>query len=414
MNFPFFIAKRIRKGSEGGKQVSKPAVRIATIGIAIGLAVMIVSIAIVTGFKHEIRSKVVGFGSNIQITNADASSAAECKPIMVNDSLMKVVGSFPGVKHVQRYSLKAGMLKTPDAFQGVLFKGVGREYDPSFLKQYLISGRLPKFSDSESSNEVLVSKYIADRLHLKLGDKVFTYFIQDNILVRRLKVVGIYQTNFSEYDNLYVFTDMSVITHLNGWNDDQVSGMEISVDDYKYLYQISYAIKSVFAHFTDKYNDNYSVQNIEEANPGLFAWLGLLDMNVWVILILMTGISCFTMISGLLIIILERTNMIGVLKALGASSGSIRKTFLYVATFIIGKGMFWGNVIGLAVCLIQKQFGLFKLDPTTYYIDRVPIEFNVVIWILLNIATFIIAVIMLVGPSYLISKIRPAKSMRFE
>jgi lipoprotein-releasing system permease protein len=414
MNFPFFIAKRIRKGSEGGKQVSKPAVRIATIGIAIGLAVMIVSIAIVTGFKHEIRSKVVGFGSNIQVTNADASSTAECKPIMVNDSLMKIVSSFPGVKHVQRYSLKAGMLKTPDAFQGVLFKGVGGEYDPSFLKQYLISGRLPKFSDSESSNEVLVSKYIADRLHLKLGDKVFTYFIQDNILVRRLKVVGIYQTNFSEYDNLYVFTDMSVITHLNGWNDDQVSGMEISVDDYKYLYQISYAIKSVFAHFTDKYNDSYSVLNIEEANPGLFAWLGLLDMNVWVILILMTGISCFTMISGLLIIILERTNMIGVLKALGASSGSIRKTFLYVATFIIGKGMFWGNVIGLAVCFIQKQFGLFKLDPTTYYIDRVPIEFNVVIWVLLNIATFIIAVIMLVGPSYLISKIRPAKSMRFE
>jgi len=414
MNFSFFIAKRIRKGVEGGKQVSKPAVRIATIGIAIGLAVMIVSVSIVIGFKHEIRSKIIGFGSHIQISNYDASSSSVTKSIMANDSLMSVLGKTKGILHVQRYSLKAGMIKTPDAFQGVLIKGVGQEFDPSFFKQYLTAGRMPKFSDSQSCNEILVSKYIADRMHLKLGDRVFAYFIQDDIRVRRFKIVGIYQTNFSEYDNLYLFTDLYTITHLNNWDKDQVSGIELTINNYDNLKVMTYAVNHMFGHYVDKYGNNYSVQNIEDLNPGLFAWLGLLNMNVWVILILMIGISGFTMISGLLIIILERTNMIGILKALGATGASIRKTFLYLAIFIIGKGMLWGNIIGLLFCFIQKKFGIFRLDPATYYIDRVPIEFSLLLWALLNVATFAVAVIMLVGPSYLVAKIRPAKSIRFE
>lgn len=414
MNFSLFIARRIHSGSAEGKRVSKPAIRIATLGISLGLAVMIVSVAIVIGFKHEIRSKIIGFGSSIQICNYDSSSSLLTRPISANDSLIQVLRRMSQVKHVQRYSMKAGMLKTADEFQGVIIKGMGPDFDPTFFRQSLVAGRLPHFSDTEGSNEILISKYMADRMRLKVGDRVLAYFVQKEISARRFKVVGIYQTNFSEYDDLYLLTDIHTINRLNRWNPDQVSGIEIAVKDYDQLKVATYAINHKLEHFVDKYGANYNVQNVEELNPSIFAWLGLLNMNVWVILILMTGISCFTMISGLLIIILERTNMIGVLKALGATNTSIRKTFLYLSVFIIGRGMLLGNIIGLLFCFLQRQFGIFKLDPTTYYIDRVPIEFNLLLWIFLNVVTFIVAVTMLVAPSYLISRIRPAKSIRFE
>lgn len=306
------------------------------------------------------------------------------------------------------------MIKTEDAFQGMVLKGVGPEFDPHFIKEYLVEGEIPVFSDSVSSNQVLISKALATKMKLKLGDKIYTYYIQEDIRARRLTIAGIYQTNFSEYDNLFLLTDLNLVNRLNGWQPEQVTGVELQVKDYDKLEDITYEIATGIDNQMDKLGGVYYVRNIEQLNPQIFAWLDLLDLNVWVILFLMIGVAGFTMISGLLIIIIERTNMIGILKALGANNFTIRRTFLWFAVFLIGKGMFWGNAIGLAFCIFQSQFGLFKLDPETYYVDTVPVSFNVLLFVLINLGTLFASVLMLIGPSFLITKINPASSMRYE
>ena len=414
MSLSLFIARRIYRESDGGKQVSRPAVLIAMAGIAIGLAVMIIAVAVVIGFKSEVRNKVIGFGSHIQIANLDAVNSYETHPIAVGDSMMTALSGYPQVSHVQRYSTKPGMIKTDDAFQGMVLKGVGPEFDPHFIKEYLVEGEIPVFSDSVSSNQVLISKALATKMKLKLGDKIYTYYIQDDIRARRLTIAGIYQTNFSEYDNLFLLTDLNLVNRLNGWQPEQVTGVELQVKDYDKLEDITYEIATDIDNRMDKLGGVYYVRNIEQLNPQIFAWLDLLDLNVWVILFLMIGVAGFTMISGLLIIIIERTNMIGILKALGANNFTIRRTFLWFAVFLIGKGMLWGNAIGLAFCILQSQFGLFKLDPETYYVDTVPVSFNVLLFVLINLGTLFASVLMLIGPSFLITKINPASSMRYE
>ena len=414
MSFPLFIARRLYRDTDGGKQVSRPAVLIAMVGIAIGLAVMIITVAVVIGFKREVRNKVTGFGSHIQITNFDAVRSYETHPVVVGDSMMAALAANPGIKHVQRYSTKPGMIKTDDAFQGMVLKGVGPEFDATFFRDNLLEGEIPAFSDSAATGQVVISKALVDKLKLKLGDKIFTYYIQDNVRVRPLTVTGIYQTNFSEYDNLFLLTDLYTVNRLNNWKPDQVSGAELQVKDYDRLPDITYEVAESTDNRADKYAGVYFVQNIEESNPQIFEWLGLLDLNVWVILILMIGVAGFTMISGLLIIIIERTNMIGILKALGANNLTIRKVFLWFSVFLIGKGMIWGNAIGLVFCLIQSQFHLFKLDPESYYVDSVPVSFNVWLFLLINAGTLLASVLMLLGPSYLITKINPASSMRYE
>ena len=415
MNWKLFVAQRIYRSREGEKEVSKPAVLIARWGIAIGLAVMIVAVAVVVGFKHEVRDKVVGIGSDIAITNFDAQKSYETMPKAAGDSLMEALRAQQGVKHVQRYSTKPGMIMTDDNFLGMVLKGVSQEYDWTFLRKHLQEGEIPVFSDSASTNRTLISRTIANKLHLKLGDKLYTYYISgDNVRARRLEVAGIYQTNFSIYDDMFLLTDLYTVNRLNAWQKDQVSGIELEVTDPAQLEAIKEGIRTQVDMVKDKYGGTYYTQSVEEQNPQIFAWLDLLDMNVWVILILMTGVAGFTMISGLLIIILERTNMIGVLKALGADNLAIRKVFLSFSVFLIGKGMLWGNVIGLAFVGVQSFFRPFKLDPTTYYVDSVPVEFNVWWWALLNVCTLVVSVLMLVGPSYLIAHIHPAKSIRFE
>ena len=415
MNWKLFVARRIYQSREGKKEVSRPAVLIARWGIAIGLAVMIVAVAVVVGFKHEVRDKVVGIGSDIVVTNFDGQKSYETKPIVAGDSLMEVLRTTHGVKHVQRYSTKPGMIMTDDNFLGMVLKGVSQEYDWTFLKKHLQEGEIPAFSDTASTNRTLISRTIANKLHLKTGDKLYTYYIQgENVRARRLEVAGIYQTNFSIYDDLFLLTDLYTVNRLNAWQKDQVSGIELEVADYNQLETVKDAIRVEVDMMKDKYGGTYYTQSVEEQNPQIFAWLDLLDMNVWVILILMTGVAGFTMISGLLIIILERTNMIGILKALGADNLAIRKVFLSFSVFLIGKGMLWGNVIGLAFVGVQSFFRPFKLDPTTYYVDSVPVEFNLWWWVLLNVCTLIVSVLMLVGPSYLIAHIHPAKSIRFE
>ena len=414
MSFPLFIARRLYRDTDGGKQVSRPAVLIAMVGIAIGLAVMIITVAVVIGFKREVRNKVTGFGSHIQITNFDAVRSYETHPVVVGDSMLAALAANPDIKHVQRYSTKPGMIKTDDAFQGMVLKGVGPEFDATFFRDNLLEGEIPAFSDSAATGQVVISKALVDKLKLKLGDKIFTYYIQDNVRVRPLTVTGIYQTNFSEYDNLFLLTDLYTVNRLNNWKPDQVSGAELQVKDYDRLPDITYEVAESTDNRADKYGGVYFVQNIEESNPQIFEWLGLLDLNVWGILILMIGVAGFTMISGLLIIIIERTNMIGILKALGANNLTIRKVFLWFSVFLIGKGMIWGNAIGLVFCLIQSQFHLFKLDPESYYVDSVPVSFNVWLFLLINAGTLLASVLMLLGPSYLITKINPASSMRYE
>ena len=414
MSFSLFIARRIYRESDGGKQVSRPAVLIAMAGIAIGLAVMIIAVAVVVGFKSEVRDKVVGFGSHIQITNLDAVNSYETHPVVVGDSMMTALAGYPEVSHVQRYSTKPGMIKTDEAFQGMVLKGVGPEFDPHFIKEYLLEGEIPVFSDSVSTNKVLISKDLAAKLKLKLGDKIYTYYIQDDIRARRLTIAGIYQTKFTEYDNLFLLTDLYTVNRLNGWQPEQVSGVELEVNDYNRLDEITYKIAEDTDNQHDLFGGTYYVRNIEQLNPQIFEWLGLLDTNIWVILVLMMGVAGFTMISGLLIIIIERTNMIGILKALGADNFTIRKTFLWFSVFLIGKGMILGNIIGLTFCFFQSYFHIFKLDPTNYYMDSVPVYFNIWFLLLINAGTLLSSILMLIGPSFIIAKINPASSMRYE
>ena len=414
MNWKLFIARRIYKDNKSGKEVSKPAIRIAMIGIAIGLAVMIVSVAVSVGFKHQVRDKVVGMGADIVVSNIEGAQLYQMSPIVADDSLRLTLQLLHGVSHVQRYSTKPGMIMTSDNFQGMMLKGIGQEYDCTYLKAHLLEGEMPEFADSAASGKVLISRSVADKLSLKTGDKLYTYYIENNVRARRLTVSGIYQTNFSYYDDLFLVTDIYTVNRLNGWKADQAGGIEIAVANYEWLDGVNDAIRERLGDNTDRYGATYCSRTVEELYPQIFDWLNLLDANVWAILILMTGVAGFTMISGLLIIILERTNMIGVLKALGADNASIRKIFLTFSVFLIGKGMLWGNAVGLSVCLIQHFFRPLRLDPVTYYIDTVPIELNLGWLLLLNIGTLLVSVLMLVGPSYLISHIHPAKSIRFE
>lgn len=414
MNLPFFIAKRIYSDQGDKRKVSRPAIRIATIGVAIGLAVMIVTVSVVLGFKHTIRDKVVGFGSHIQIQNMLTFLSTDSYPIIINDSVMHSYEQIEGVKHVERYAYSQGILKTDDDFLGVMFKGVGPEYDLNFLSKHLLEGEIPVFSDTTSTNKILVSKMIADKLRLKAGDRIFAYFIGESVRTRRFTITGIYQTNMTRFDESLCFTDIRTTQKLNDWNDEQCSGAEITVKNFEQLQNTADEFIEKVNRQTDKDMNTYSSQTIYEAYPQVFHWLELLDINVWIILVLMVCVAGFTMISGLLIIILERTQMIGVLKAVGARNKTIRHTFLWFAAFIIGQGLIIGNLLGLGIIALQKYSGIVKLDPQTYYVSEAPMEINIPLFVLLNIATLIICVFVLIAPSYFISHIHPAKSMRYE
>jgi len=414
LNLELFIARKIHFSKEGNRQVTPPAVRIAIVGVALGLAVMILSVAIVIGFKKEVRNKVIGFGSHIQITNFDNNSSYETTPIAVSDSLLQALREFPGIKHIEGYATKMGILKTDSDFQGVVLKGIDTDYDWSFFRNNLKEGELLTIDPKKTSTDVIISRYLSDLLGLKLGDSILTYFVQEDVRARKFNIVGIYETGFMDYDKLFVLADIKQVRRLNGWEKDEVSGLELLVDDYDKLDQIAEDLYFNLVEKQDRHGNTYFTRSIKEMNPMIFNWLDVLDVNVVVILILIFAVAGFTMISGLLIIILERTNMIGILKALGENNVSIRKIFLYISFFLIGKGMLWGNVVGIAICLIQSHFRIIKLDPSIYYLDAVPIDLSIVSLILLNIGTLCASMLMMLGPSYLITKIDPAKSIRFE
>ena len=415
MNFPLFVAKRLFFDNSDPKRVSRPAITIATAGVAIGIAVMIVSVFVVLGFKHTIRNKAIGFGSHIQVTNFMTQMSSDQYPIVMNDSMLSVIRGIRGVKHAERFAYKQGILKTDSDFLGVMLKGVAQEFDSTFIHQNLIAGSFPKFADDVSSNKIVISKNIADKLNLKLNQRLFAYFIDNNgIRVRRFTIAGIYQTNLNQYDEVMCFTDLNTAVKLNGWESDQASGAEITVNNFDEVNIVEQQFIKKVNKTTDHYGETYTSQTIQDINPQIFQWLDLLDMNVWIILVLMISVAGVTMVSGLLIIILERTTMIGIFKALGARNKTVRHMFLWFATFIIGRGLLIGNAVAIGLSLIQKYFGMVKLDPSTYYVSTVPSEFNIPALLLINILTLAISVFVLIAPSYLISHIHPAKSMRYE
>lgn len=415
MNLPLFIARRIYRDDEGKRQVSRPAIRIATAGVAIGLAVMIISVCVVLGFKHAIRDKVIGFGCHITVADYMALQYEAITPVCMDDSTMTMLGNIPGVAHVQRYALKQGILKTDNDFLGVMLKGMGPEFDTTFISRFLEEGELPAFSDQESSNKLLVSRIIADKLQLHTGDRIFAYFMgDDNVRTRRFTVCGIYRTDLKHFDETLCLTDLRTVVKLNGWENDQASGAEITVSDFEQIDKADMMMNNMVDRTQDKYGATYSSLTIQNSYPSIFAWLELLDLDVWIILALMVAVAGFTMVSGLLIIIIERTSMIGTLKSMGAKNKTIRHTFLWFAVFIIAKGMAIGNIIGIGLCLLQRTTGLVKLDSETYYVDVVPVEINIPVILLINIATLIISIIVLIAPSFLVSHIDPAKSMKYE
>ncbi|HCO67810.1 MAG TPA: ABC transporter permease [Dysgonomonas sp.] len=416
MNLELFIARKIYFGGDLKQKVSSPAIKIAVAGVALGLTAMILSVCIVVGFKKEIRDKVIGFGSHIQITSFENNISYDSYPIRLTENLISDIQAKPDIKHVESYATIPGIIKTDSEFQGIVLKGVGNDYDWSFFQKNMIEGSIIQPSDTSSTNQAILSQYIANRLQLKLGDDFLCYFILDEqtIKARKFVISGIYSTNFEDYDKLFVVTDINLVQRIRGWEQDQVSGIEVLVNDYNRLAEIKRDLFYDLASTQDGDGNAMYSRSVEEMNPMIFGWLGLLDMNVWVIIILMVAVSGFTMISGLLIIILERTNMIGILKAVGARNYSIRKVFLYISSFLILKGMLWGNIIALAICFLQKYFGFIKLDPSTYYVTEMPVYINPIYIILINIGALIISMAMMIGPSYLIARISPAKSIKFE
>ena len=415
MSLSLFLAKRIYKDPQNKEQASRPAIRIATIGVAIGIIVMLLSTCIILGFKQTIKDKVVGFGGHIQVANFLTHQTTDSYPIIVNDSIKRVIKKIDGVQHVSTFALKQGILKTNTDFLGISFKGVTKDFDNSFITQHLISGKFPLFGIPESKKSIVISATIANKLNLKEGDKVFAYFIDDNdVRIRTFRVAGIYETNLSLFDNVTCFIDLQNVIKLNNWNNNQATGMEVTINNFDRLNEVSAQFVNKINRTVDAEGNTYSSQTIKELVPQIFSWLNLLDINVWIILSLMILVASVTMVSGLLIIILERTNMIGLLKALGAKNKVIRSTFLYFAFFIIVRGMIIGNSIAFLLLLIQKYMGVVKLDANIYYVSVVPVQLNIPIIVLINLATVIISILVLIIPSYLIAHIHPSKSIKYE
>jgi lipoprotein-releasing system permease protein len=414
MNLPYFIAHRLIKGRREGTSFSRPINVIAVIGIAMGLAVMILAVAILTGFKQQIREKVVGFGSNIQIVNFDSNISFETVPINEGQEFIPKIKNLPGIKHVQVFATKAGIIETDEDIQGVVLKGVGSDFDWSYFKSNIVDGSVFTVNDTIRTDKVIISKKISDMLRLHTGDSFSMFFVQDPPRLRKFTVSGIYETSLEEFDKMYVFCDIGHIKRLNGWNNNQVSGFEIFINDFDKLEEMTAAVREAVGYKIKEGEENFKVINIRTKYPQIFDWLNFQDINVIIIIFLMLVVAGFNMISGLLILILEKTNMIGVLKAVGSDDKIIRRVFLYQAAYLIAKGLLWGNLIGIGLAFLQLKTGLITLDPSSYYIKTVPVNLNLLHILMLNAGTMAAIIIMLLVPSNLISRITPVKAIRYD
>ena len=405
-NAEWKIAQRLYFSEENQQRSSRPAVRVALGGIIIGVLVMIVAISVVVGFKQEITQKVAGFGSHIQVVNFDNNSTYELQPIQVSDSMLQTIRAVPHVAHVSTFASKPGIIKTDSAFQGIIFKGT--DYWEYFA-QNIVEGALPT-----AANEVLLSTELAQQLQLHVGEQFLCYFIQENLRVRRLYITGLYNTCMSEMDRMFVLGDIALVRQLNAWKENQVSGIEVLVDDFRHLESVTEGVYFVTANRLDEQGNSLYTQNLQQLNPNIFAWLDLLDMNVVIIIVLMLCVSGFSIVTGLIILILDSVQLIGTLKALGANNQFVRKVFIYQAILLISKGLLWGNAIGLVLCAVQYFTHIIPLDAASYYVSYVPMAFPWVGWLLLNVGTLLVSWVILLAPSAIITQISPAKVMHFE
>lgn len=411
MNLELFVARRLYHERKGERRISRPAVAVAQWGVAVGTIVMFVSISIIVGFKHNIREKIIGFGGHIQVMSYESVTDAVV-PVVATDGLLAELKSLKGVQGVSTYVQKPGMIMVNGEYEGIMLKGVGENFDISFVESSLVAGELPKFTETTPSNSIVISRLSAQRLQVGVGDKINLYFIENGIKARRMVVAALYETHLAELDNAMALTDIYTVQRLNGWGQDEVSAVEIAIADYGELENVRQEVNGVL-YEKDENSAKLYAPTIEELYPSLFAWLSVLDQTVWLILVLVLFIAGFTMVSGLLILILEKSNFIGVMKALGARNVSVAKVFLYYACIVIGRGIIIGNVIAVVMCFVQQRFGIVALDPEMYYMNTVPVEFS---WLLLpmNVGMFLLSVLMLVAPSALIAKIEPVKAIKYE
>jgi lipoprotein-releasing system permease protein len=422
LNTELFIAKRIIfSGAQKGR-ISRPIVKIAIWGIALGMAVMIITLAVVSGFQKEIRNKVIGFGSHIELSNYDVNNSQEPSPVEKNYSLIRLIKALPGVNHVQVFAIKAGIIKAQDDLLGVVMKGVGKDFDWNFFKQNIVEGTYFTVSDTGLSNRILISRYIANKLKLHTGDKFKMYFIQDNQQRQRaFRVSGIYETGLEGFDNYMVFADIGHVQKLNNWDSTKVAGYEVLLNNFTLLEPVNDRISDELSkmypdiHATDSLHQAAVLQSrtIKDRNPQIFNWLDFTDTNAEIIIALMLFVAVINMTSALLILILERTNMIGLLKAMGATNGIVRRIFLYNAAWLIGQGLFIGNIIGISISLIQQYTHFIPLNQESYYMPYVPVQVDVISLLGINLLTLVVCLLVLFLPSIIITRITPLKAIRF-
>lgn len=416
MNTELYIARKIFLSKENKSQLSRNVVNLAVLAIGLGMAVIILAVAIVSGFQNEIEAKVDGFAAHAQVVNYDSNNSYETSPIQVNRELVEDIVRIDNVQHVQAFATKPGIVKVGDEIQGVVAKGVPANFDWSFFEQNKVSGEAMVLS-GERSNQVWLSLDLANLLKLKLGDKFLMYFLNEGEQLPRMRqfvLGGIYRTGLAEFDQMFMLVDLRHIQNINDWEESQISGYDVFVHD---LDQLALTIREINTQLVSHISEKESLMqiiDIKEKYSSIFDWLGLLDMNSVLIQVLMILVASFNMISGLLVIILERTRMIGILKSMGASTFNIRKIFLYISGLLVSKGLLWGNIVGIGICLLQKHFQLLPLSPDTYFIDAVPIHIDFTSLLLLNLSTFMLILLMLVLPSYVVGRISPEKTIRFE
>nr|WP_297785472.1 FtsX-like permease family protein [uncultured Allomuricauda sp.] len=413
MNLELFIAKRLVTGKEHKISISAPIIKIAIAAIAIGVVMMLIAIATGVGLKNKIREKVAAFNGHIQISSFDNNnSEVSLMPISIDQDFYPEFRDVEGVRHVQAVATKGGIIRTADTFEGMLAKGVGTDYDWSTFEEYLVDGRIPDYN-GDLNEEVLISSLMANRLQLKVGDSFFSFFLRDGDASkppnnRRFEIVGIYDSGFEEFDETYVFVDIRHIQLMNRWEENEIGNFEVFIDDFDQLDEKSNEIYN-------KTLSNLDTQNIKSKYFRIFEWIGLFDFNIALIIGIMIIVGGINMITALLVLILERTQMIGILKALGSANWSIRKVFLYNAAYLIAIGLFWGNLIGLGVIFLQGKYRMFKFpNPEEYYIDYIPVHMDVPTILLLNIGVMLLCLLMLLIPSYIITKITPVKAIQFE
>ena len=422
MSVEKLIAGRISGSNNNKGNISKPIVKIGIIGIAVGVSVMLLTVSIVLGFKKEIINKITGLTTHIAVSSINVNASNEPEPVSISSDTVKLLSSLPFIKHIQKTAFKNGILKTATDNEGVLLKGVGNDYDYGFIKQHLVAGRLPEFKQDEASRDILISEALAKRLDLQLNGKMLVYFISQHTVFdslinsdvvkyeqrsRNFTICGIFKTNFADFDEKLSIVDLRQIQRLNYWNGQMAGNYEITLNDFEKLDENLEAVQDLLGY-------SYNVNSVKELYYNIFVWLDKLDINGVIIVVLMILVATINMITALLILILERTNMVGLVKALGMSNVSVRRIFLYISLKLIGRGLLWGNIIGITLCLLQYRFKIAKLDSETYYVDSVAIEINWLYFLLLNLGTFLVCSVMMILPTLIITKLTPVKTLKFD